>query len=270
MPLTIFGMVSSGDPPVVSILKFVRNFLFVGENYYSWTLWYLNGLVFALGFIYILSRRVSVRAIFILSVAFYLAGVGLNWLGAISDELPVFISMPVKLYFKLFCSTRNGLFQSFAFLMIGVGCGRMAEKRDCPITGRHYASMAMLVFVKLICSLKETWGYCSEILTLPIFWLMFRLISDHCVVGDDADNSVSVKTDSTVSTNSNHRVAFFCRKLSSNIYFTHTFFVAICALVLFGGGYHNFYSFGIVSICAVAVGWIMIKAEEWMRKKEKA
>lgn len=26
----------------------LRNYIFVGENFYSWTLWYLNGLIFAL------------------------------------------------------------------------------------------------------------------------------------------------------------------------------------------------------------------------------
>ena len=26
----------------------LRNFVFVGDNFYSWTLWYLNGLIFAL------------------------------------------------------------------------------------------------------------------------------------------------------------------------------------------------------------------------------
>lgn len=49
MPLTIYGWTVNknlyGDSIAISAVKFIRSFLFVGENYYSWTLWYLNGLI---------------------------------------------------------------------------------------------------------------------------------------------------------------------------------------------------------------------------------
>lgn len=48
LPLTIVGWIVEGEQNPVYLLRCLRNFVFVGENFYSWTLWYLNGLIFAL------------------------------------------------------------------------------------------------------------------------------------------------------------------------------------------------------------------------------
>ena len=64
MPLTIYGWTVNknlySDSIAISAVKFIRSFLFVGENYYSWTLWYLNGLIVALLIIYVLSNKMTI------------------------------------------------------------------------------------------------------------------------------------------------------------------------------------------------------------------
>ena len=56
LPLTFCGWIIEGNRESVYLLRCVRNFILVGENFYSWALWYLNGLVFALIFIDLLLR----------------------------------------------------------------------------------------------------------------------------------------------------------------------------------------------------------------------
>lgn len=63
LPLTIRGWIIEGGLDPTYLILCLRNFVFVGENFYSWTLWYLNGLVFALLLIDILLKRFSIKQI---------------------------------------------------------------------------------------------------------------------------------------------------------------------------------------------------------------
>lgn len=63
LPLTISGWIIEGGLDPTYLILCLRNFVFVGENFYSWTLWYLNGLVFALLLIDILLKRFSIKQI---------------------------------------------------------------------------------------------------------------------------------------------------------------------------------------------------------------
>ena len=42
LPLMILGFCKAGDGFVKSLVQFIRNVFFQGENYYSWPLWYLK------------------------------------------------------------------------------------------------------------------------------------------------------------------------------------------------------------------------------------
>ena len=80
LPLTISGWIIEGGLDPAYLILCLRNFVFVGENFYSWTLWYLNGLVFALLLIGILLKRFSIKQISSIGVFAYLVGIGLTML----------------------------------------------------------------------------------------------------------------------------------------------------------------------------------------------
>lgn len=120
LPLTVSGWVIEGGLNPTYLLLCLRNFIFVGENFYSWTLWYLNGLIFALLLIDILLRKFSVKQIASIGAFVYLIGIGLTMLNGHLESLPLFLERPVNLYFSLFVTTRNGLFQSFVFVAFGM------------------------------------------------------------------------------------------------------------------------------------------------------
>lgn len=60
-PLTLYGWMMEGNGKPFYLLLCVRNYIFVGENFYSWTLWYLNGLIFALILIKLLLKKKAAR-----------------------------------------------------------------------------------------------------------------------------------------------------------------------------------------------------------------
>lgn len=123
LPLTIYGWISSGKSLLINLILFIRNFLFVGENYYSWTLWYLNGLIFCLVLLLFLHRKLSLMQIFKLSSLLYLAGLILEIGRECSGVLPVYLQYAIKIYYSLFCTVRNGLFRSLVFVVLGIMIG---------------------------------------------------------------------------------------------------------------------------------------------------
>ena len=56
LPVTIFGSVIHGDGLVHALAIFARGMLFIGENYYSWPLWYLLASVVGFALVYICLR----------------------------------------------------------------------------------------------------------------------------------------------------------------------------------------------------------------------
>ena len=63
------------DREPVYLLCCLRNFILVGDNFYSWALWYLNGLIFALIFIDFLLRKFSIKQIVKFGSVMYVLGI---------------------------------------------------------------------------------------------------------------------------------------------------------------------------------------------------
>lgn len=120
LPLTFCGWIIEGNREPVYLLRSVRNFILVGDNFYSWALWYLNGLVFALIFIDLLLRKFSIKQIVKFGSVMYVLGIILTMFEGHLNKLPMIVSAAVKLYFAAFVTTRNGLFQSLIFVSIGM------------------------------------------------------------------------------------------------------------------------------------------------------
>lgn len=57
LPLTIFGNVLLGKNLLHGSLSFIRGTLFVGENYYSWPLWYLLASIVCFTLVFICLHR---------------------------------------------------------------------------------------------------------------------------------------------------------------------------------------------------------------------
>ena len=153
MPLTIYGWNINSKGLLKNIVIFFRNFLFVGENYYSWTLWYLNGLIVALALVYFFHRKITIKSLVLLSSCFYLFGYMLEIFNINLSRLPSYIGFIISCYFKIFSTTRNGLFRAFVFVTIGIYVGNIVKTKKNGIA-RFILLAVILYVIKLILSVS--------------------------------------------------------------------------------------------------------------------
>ena len=116
LPYTIYGFWIEQTGIVTSFAIFFRNFLFVGENYYSWPLWYLQGMCVAGTIIYVFIKTgLGIKSMMAFALVLVCSGFYLDWCHDNGSGNAI-----VSLYYKLFQSTRNGFFQGFPYMMIGI------------------------------------------------------------------------------------------------------------------------------------------------------
>lgn len=61
LPISIYSCIINQEKIVKYIILYIRNFLLIGEHYYSWPLWYLLSLIYALVIIYFCKFNKRVR-----------------------------------------------------------------------------------------------------------------------------------------------------------------------------------------------------------------
>lgn len=246
LPLTVCGWFFDDRSGLRYLAFCLRNYVVVGENFYSWTLWYLNGLVFALFLIGILSKRLSIKQISDIGTFAYLAGIGLTMLARHLTHLPLFLARAVQLYFSIFVTTRNGLFMSLVFVSLGMRMAETNRANEWKPSIKTGLLAGGLYIVKVCFSLIGGGELLSKLLDLPTFWFLFELILYECK-------------------KEKRKGTFYkqLRGLCRTIYLVHMYLVAFCSLVLYKEDYHNFTSF---FICA---GGSTILALLWqIHKKE--
>ena len=59
LPLAIWHYISTQTNVIKSVLSYIRGFVFIGEHYNSWPLWYLLSTIYALALIIFLLKRKS-------------------------------------------------------------------------------------------------------------------------------------------------------------------------------------------------------------------
>lgn len=116
LPYTIYGFYLNDMSIAKSIAIFLRNFLFVGENYFSWHLWYMNGMLMV-GVVLFMLVKWNCRLCTMCIVAVVLALIGqvIDWM--ICHDIG---TKALGYYYLLFATTRNGLFIGFPFAVMGV------------------------------------------------------------------------------------------------------------------------------------------------------
>lgn len=107
LPFAIIGFAKEGIPFIKATAVYVRNVFFFGENYLSWPLWYLLGLLQA-GVIIWLTLRIR--------LPFW----GLALIATTLFCLPYLISFDkIAVFHKTFVTTRNGFFIGLPYMTLG-------------------------------------------------------------------------------------------------------------------------------------------------------
>lgn len=127
IPIDCLGYWLDGASLFKAVVLEFRGFFLLGEGRLSWPLWYLLASVVGFSLVYaMLRKKVSSRNILGISFLFLLGGFGLSllltWKGA-----PGAISLPVKIYSSTFGNARNGLFEGFFYIALGMYFGMNLE-----------------------------------------------------------------------------------------------------------------------------------------------
>lgn len=121
LPISAYRIYESGQGILYSVARYLRDLVFAG----SFTqLWYLKGLAVAVCITAVLVQR-GVRPVRILAAAFILYMIGLfaqSWYGFIVPlrESAPFVWKVLKLVRMVISTTRNGVFDGFLFVAIGM------------------------------------------------------------------------------------------------------------------------------------------------------
>ena len=135
LPVTLFVFCLNDRSWGMDVLVFIRGFLFVGEQAYSWPLWYLLATVVAVFLIGVgLRCRMKLSVIFVVGVV--LMGLGW-WLQLALDGDAEAGSQPCSLWAERLVvgSTRNGVFSGLALVAAGMMVWRFgwARKQFLPL-----------------------------------------------------------------------------------------------------------------------------------------
>lgn len=170
-------------------------------------------------------RKYSIGKMAEFGSVLYIIGVVLTILREHLKELPVIIACPIGMYFKLFLTTRNGLFQSLAFVSIGMQIAEAEQFDKLRVSIQNAIVFVLVCAVKVFCSLFGG-SDISKLLDLPTFYFMFAVIILECKENRLKGNFYK-----------------HLRSTSETMYFIHMYFVAFCALVLYKDDYNNFKSY---------------------------
>ena len=196
----------------------------------------------------------DIRQLFSISVFLYVIGLLLQTENTYQSAFPQFINTTIGVYFKIFHTTRNGLFRSFAFVMVGMVIGKQVQQGKSQVNSFQKAVTLIVYSLKIPLSVfgaRTIQNSVCQMLDLPPIYVLFALI---------------IIQSSRFSKINNHTALFF-RSLSGNIYYVHMYFVALCALALMSEEtYNNFFSFFVVAVLSTLLGAGMI----FIRRKKSS
>lgn len=130
LPINLYYELAVYDFSVTfTVFDLLRGWLLVGENPYSWPLWYLLASIVAVSLILHMRKRgVSFRYILVIALSLYLIGYVYS---SYHDELASMGAIgkyATSLYDKSFRTTRNGIFEGLLYISLGISLARSNTK----------------------------------------------------------------------------------------------------------------------------------------------
>lgn len=204
LPITIFGFIQIYKYSLIeSLIKFIRNFLFVGENYNSWILWYLLSGIYGLTFIYFYCKRKrTVKHLIDYGIILYVFGILIDYflLGKFNSPIIILFQRLISLIIP------NGrIFYSFIFIPLGISLSKKSLKFNRYV---YFIAFILILILNSLCNIlaikKMSLLICSYILFY--FVTKINLFSD--------------------------RFGDYCKYISEKIYYWHLYFHTILSFVL--------------------------------------
>ena len=174
LPVSIYAGYYSGENV---LFIFFQNLVIDGTFYH---LWYLPAVILGALIVYILSRKCSLRLTFSVSIILFIIGMFGDSYYGLTVNIP-FLHTAYETGFQVFSYTRNGLFYTPVFLVMGAliaGQGRPLSKRVNTI-----GFIVSMILMSIEGTLLNHFGiprHTSMYLTLlPCMFFLFGLIKSH-------------------------------------------------------------------------------------------
>ena len=113
-----------------TIFDIIRGWLLVGENPYSWPLWYLLASVVAVLLIYIFRKfKCNFNIILLCSLIFFMIGWCYSTYHDLFSNFGHTEYILSEIYDKTFRTTRNGFFEGWIYIMLGVSLAKWNSRK---------------------------------------------------------------------------------------------------------------------------------------------
>lgn len=122
LPVTIFGFIVDDVSIGIALLQFVRGFFLIGQQFYSWHLWYVLALIYATMIFYSI-RRATINVRYYVSLALFTVGAVISAIVLDSSDIATF-SVIIRLAKQTIISGR--LFMGVGYFALGM---LIAEKK---------------------------------------------------------------------------------------------------------------------------------------------
>ena len=223
LPLTVYGFIKDGEPLHRAILIFVRNLILVGENYYSWPLWYLLGLFVSVALIYISDKfRLTLKTIIVIAIITSLVGsLSSYWENSFWGHT----------YMSIFKTTRNGLFVGFACTTLGAYSSSISTKQI------HPYHLILLFTISIVLSYLVQ----NFMFSLVSTYFLFRYLTSVQFYRISYSTSLFLRDESTI------------------IYFLHMLVVAFLRICVFKDDVNPIFLFILTFVIVFCIGKILYK-----------
>ena len=181
IPLTIYGIILDGSTVGKQILLLFRGYFLIGENYYSWSLWYLLALIYSFSLIcFLISKNVSTKSIGACSVGVYLVSCVVDCLVTNRDSLSGIMRFGTRALGAIFVNGRLFTAPIYIFIgyMLSLLYSRLIVKQSFI---RKIATILVVVFGLLRCFIANLWldGWMKVAMSVCVFVvLLFTQLPD--------------------------------------------------------------------------------------------
>jgi peptidoglycan/LPS O-acetylase OafA/YrhL len=231
LPLTLWYNVTNDASALKDLLVFIRGVFLVGDNFYSWPLWYLLSMTYSLILIYWLSHKnKTLSSIVLISAGVFLVSILLNWvMDAESSNVWIQrIGELVKVTLK-----GGRLFSGMLYLMIGALFA----------TRKVQLQKGMVVLLVLVGAVSQLW---KLPIVSPFLYVLLPSVLFY----------VSLRLKMNVL-----RYNYFFRKSSTVMYFTHMMVFFLYALIFKQFSYFGWDAFGVSVIIPILLTPVVIRYE---------
>lgn len=238
LPIALYHFTSSGTGVLKSVLQYIRGFIFIGEQYNSWHLWYLLSTIYALVFILVLlNLKISPKKAIIFSSIIFLISIGIDYLSAYAGNSNTFIELFIKM------------------IKVSIGSGRI-------LTGLFYLPLGCF-FVQKQPNLKVSWsmlvsGYLLNVFVQNSYWSSFFV----------AISSIGLFCITNTITLPDSKVYPFVRKMSTIIYFVHMYIWSFYYVLIYGEKTYGIDCFLVTMVICLVVSAVTVVVTKCYNKKK--